>query len=202
MADIDVKSANSWHVADNSTIYEPARSNNFEFIIHGADRLLRAGIIPDYDEEGNLTNDASDFVTNGQEIVRLAVNKATVPHFTQQEIVISKGNTKTYYAGVMEFGDAPIDVIEYVGASSKSVLMAWQALSGKPITGMIGRASEYKLMCELIEYSPDYSEKLRTWWLVGCWVKGISEPEMSHENPDKRVITATIRFDRAYPQED
>ena len=193
MADISVVSANGWHIADNKAIYEPARSNNFEFIITGIDSLLKAGVLPEQADE-------EDFITNGQEIVRLGVNKATVPHFTQQEIVVNRGNTKTYYAGTMEFSEEPIDVIEYIGASGKSVLMAWQAQSGKPINGLVGRAADYKHDCFLIEYTPDY-QRVRSWRLIGCWIKGLSEPEYTHENGDKRAVTATIRYDRAIPED-
>lgn len=195
MANIDVKNANSWHIADNPGLYEPARSNNFEFIILGVDNLLKAGVIAE-----EATDE--DLIKNGQEIIRLSVNKAPVPHHTQGEISISRGNTKTYYAGAIEYSEGQLEVIDYIGASGKSVLMAWQALSGKSVQGLVGMAKDYKKECVLVEYSPDYSRKLRSWRLKGCWVKGISEPEFSHENPDKKVITATIRYDRAIPEEE
>ena len=33
----------TYHLADNPQLYEPARSNNFEFIVMDIDELLRAG---------------------------------------------------------------------------------------------------------------------------------------------------------------
>lgn len=194
MANIDVVSANSWHIADNPAIYEPARTNNFEFVITGIDNLLKSGVTEGGDDD--------DYVTNGQEIIRLSVNKATVPHFTQGEISISRGNVKTYFAGQLEFGDGSIEVVDYIGASGKSVLMAWQALSGKAVNGLVGRAVNYKKECQLVEYSPDYSQKIRSWRLIGCWVKGLSESEFNQENADKKIVTATIRFDRAVVEEE
>ena len=190
---IDVIPANSWHIADNPAIYEPARTNNFEFVITGVDTLLKAGVRAESAQE-------DDYITNGQEVVRLSVNKSTVPHFTQQEISVSRGNTKTYFAGPIEYSDGSIEVIDYIGASGKSVLMAWQALSGKAVAGLVGRAKDYKKECELVEYSPDY-QKIRSWRLVGCWIKGLSEQEFNQEGADKKIITATIRFDRAIPEE-
>lgn len=194
MANIDVVSANSWHIADNPGIYEPARNNNFEFLIMDADNLLKAGVLPEEATE-------EDYLSNGQEIIRLSVNKAPVPHFSQGEISISRGNTKTYYAGTIEYKDGSLEVIDYIGASGKSVLMAWQALSGKSVKGTVGRARDYKKDCVLIEYSPDYTQKLRSWRLKGCWVKELSEDDYSHESPDKKVVRATIRYDRAIPEE-
>lgn len=194
MANIDVVSANSWHIADNPAIYEPARTNNFEFVITGIDNLLKSGVT-----EG--TSD-DDYVTNGQEVIRLSVNKATVPHFTQGEISVSRGNVKTYFAGQLEFGDGTLEVVDYIGASGKSVLMAWQALSGKAVNGLVGRAAAYKKECQLVEYTPDYSQKIRSWRLIGCWIKGLSESEFNQENADKKIVTATIRFDRAIVEEE
>lgn len=194
MANIDVVSANSWHIADNPGIYEPARNNNFEFLIMDADNLLKAGVL-----EEEATED--DYLKNGQEIIRLSVNKAPVPHFSQGEIAISRGNTKTYYASTIEYKEGTLEVIDYIDVSGKSILMAWQALSGKAVRGTVGRARNYKKDCVLIEYSPDYAQKLRSWRLKGCWIKELSEDDYSHESPDKKVVRATIRYDRAIPEE-
>lgn len=191
--DLTTKDVNGWHIADNPGVYQPATTNNFEFVIHDIDNLLKAGV----DE---ATADAEDYLYGGQETIRLAVNKATAPHFTQNEITINRGNTKTYFAGAIEYSEEPIDVIDYVGRSGKSVLMAWQRLSGDAKSGAVGNASEYKKTCELIEYTPSY-EKVRSWILVGCWVKGLSENDFNHEQNDKKVVTATIRYDRAYPND-
>ena len=196
MANIDVVSANGWHIADNPSLYEPARTNNFEFLIMDSDLLLKAGAL-----EEEAEGDDSAYLRNGQEIIRLGVNKAFVPHFSQGEIAISRGNTKTYFAGPIEYKDGTIDVIDYIGASGKSILMAWQALSGKSVKGTVGRARDYKKDCVLIEYSPDYTQKLRSWRLKGCWIKDLSEPDYNHESSDKKVVTATIRYDRAIPEE-
>ena len=193
MSDISPKNANSWHIADNPATFEPARTNNFEFVITGIDSLLKAGV-----SEADAQD--SDYIVNGQEIVRLSVNKASVPHFSQGEISVSRGNTKSYYAGTMEVSDGTLEVVDYIGASGKSVLMAWQRLSGNLAEGLVGRAVNYKKECILIEYTPDY-EKVRSWRLLGCWVKGLSEGEYNQESSDKKVVTATIRYDRAIPME-
>ena len=56
MSKIDVVSANSWHIADNPAIYEPARNNNFEFLIMDIDRMLRAGVLPEEAEANDKIN--------------------------------------------------------------------------------------------------------------------------------------------------
>lgn len=193
---VSVVDANSWHIADNPSIYEPARNNNFEFLVMGVDNLLKAGVL-----ESEAEGDESAYLNDGQEIIRLSVNKAPVPHFSQSEISISRGNVKSYYAGPIEYKEGTLEVIDYIGASGKSILMAWQALSGKSVKGLVGRAKDYKKECILVEYSPDYSEKLRSWRLKGCWIKELSEDDFSHESPDKKIVRATIRYDRAIPEE-
>lgn len=191
---IETKDNLGWHIADNPANYEPSRTNTFEFVITDIDRLLKAGV----DDTGENGDD--DYLTGGQEIVRLGVQKADVPHFSQGEIEVSRGNIKSYYAGAMSFDSGSIEVVDYIGKSGKSVLMAWQRLSGDAKTGMVGRAKDYKKECTLLEYTPDY-ELVRSWHLVGCWVTKLSESQFSMDSADKKIVTATIRYDRAYPEE-
>ncbi len=188
---IETKDVLGWHIADNPANYEPARTNTFEFVITDIDRLLKAGV----DETGE--NGDEDYIIGGQEIIRLAVQKADVPHFSQGEVEVSRGNIKSYYAGAMTFDSGTIEVVDYIGKSSKSVLMAWQRLSGDSKTGKVGLAKDYKKTCTLIEYSPDYTP-VRSWTLVGCWVTKLSETQFNMDSADKKTISATIRFDRAY----
>lgn len=184
-----------YHMIDsaNPSLYEVTRSNNFELIVTGIDTLLRAGakVTPD-------TAIESDYITGGEDSVRLSVTKSSVPHFTQDEIVIQRGNMKMYAAGVPTFEDGTIEVNDFIGLDAKSVLMAWQRLSFDATSEKVGRMVDYKKTCTLIEYSPDF-EVVRKWRLDGCWVKGLSEGEFSMEDGGKRTISATIRFDRALP---
>lgn len=191
---LETKDVLGWHIADNAANYEPARTNTFEFVITDIDKLLKAGV----DETGD--NGEEDYVTGGQEIIRLSVQKADVPHFSQGEVEVKRGNIKSYYAGEMTFDAGSIEVIDYIGKSGKSVLMAWQRLSGDSKTGKVGLAKDYKKTCTLIEYSPNY-EQIRSWTLVGCWVTKLSESSFSMDSADKKVVTATIRYDRAYVEE-
>lgn len=186
----------TYHLADNPTLYEVGRSNNFEFIIHFSKDnkllpLLRAGI-----QKETATDD--DYIENGQEVIRLSVVSAPVPHFSQEEISISRGNSKMYAAGVPQFNEGTVVVNDFIGAGTKSVLMAWQRLSYDATTEKVGRMADYKMDCRLVEYTPDY-EMVRYWDLKGCWVKGISEDDYNMEDANKRTIKATIRYDRAIP---
>lgn len=182
----------AYHLADHPELYEVARSNNFEFVVSGIDELLKAGVDASDAQEG-------DIIRNGQDVIRLSVNKAFVPHFTQEVLTVNRGNTKIKYAGVPTFADGSIECNDYIGADTKSVLMAWQRLSCDIKSETVGRAVNYKKNCDLIEYTPDY-QIIRTWHLLGCWISGISEGEFTMDSGDKRMMSCTIQYDRAIPE--
>ena len=178
-----------YHLADNPAQYQPVRTNNFRFIVQGLDRLLRVG--------GN-ENDANDYITNGTEIIDFSVVSFDVPHFSQDEIAISRGNSKVYFAGVPSFREGSLVINDFAGADGKSVLEAWQALSYDVVNDTIASSDKYKIDAMVFEYLPD-NTLLRYWELKGCWVKGIQETGWSNESAGKKTLTATIRYDRAIP---
>ena len=179
----------TYHLADNPALYEVQRTNNFEFIVTDIDGILRAGAV------GNEENARFN---NAQEVLRCSVVSTSIPHFTQEEIAVQRGNTTLYYAGKPSFPDGQLVVNDFIGADTKSVLMAWQALSYDVATEKVGSldVTNYKKDCYLVEYTPDY-RKVRQWRLYGCWVKGLTEDQYNNESSGKKTITATIRYDRA-----
>lgn len=179
----------AYHLSDNPTLYEPARSNNFEFVVTGLGQLLRAG----YSEE--QTN--AFLGNNVEELLRISVVKASVPTFTQEAITIRRGNSVMKAAGLPNFKDGSLIINDYLGADGKSILMAWQNLSYNVKTEKVGRMSQYKKDCYLLEYAPDY-ELVRTWTLKGCWISGLDMPDYDQEDGGRRQITATIQYDAAF----
>lgn len=199
MAESKATNIGTYHLSSNPKLYEVSRSNNFEFIIFFDNPETDALLLMDgVDADGDYTADEWVEDAKAQEVIRLSVVQAPVPHFTQDEIVIQRGNTKMYAAGVPTFSEGSLIVNDFIGANGKSVLMAWQRLSYDVTTEKVGRMADYKRNCKLVEYTPDY-QQVRYWDLQGCWVKGISESDYNMESSDKRTITATIRFDRAIP---
>ena len=188
----------TYHLAANMDLYEVQRKNNFEFIISFADGthnedLLRAGVL-----ENEAT--ASDYINvdRAQEIVRLSVVTSSVPHFSQNTIEIKRGNSTMKLAGAPTFSAGSFEVNDYIGADTKSVLMAWQALSYNVRTEKVGKAKDYKRNCTLVELTPD-NEVVRYWELSGCWISELSESGKSVDDDGKQTITATIQYDRAIP---
>lgn len=179
----------TYHLGDNPTLYDPQRSNTFEFVVTGIDNLLRAG----YDG-----TEENAYITDAQETLRLSVDSASIPMFSQSTIEIKRGNSTIKFAGTPTFDSGSITVIDYMGADTKSALMAWQALSYNVKTDRVGNAADYKKDCYLLEYTPDFSRIVRQWLLKGCFVSGLSEDAFSmNGGGDKKTINATISYDRA-----
>ena len=174
--------------------YQPAKKNFFEFIVEDLDNLLKPGVEVDLAEE-------NDYIRNGQEVIRLTVNKAPVPHFELNDIEIRKGNSIVHYAGTPTFNDGTLEVDDMIGAQSKAVLEAWQNLAYNVVTDKGGRAIDYKKNATLIEYTSDHV-KVRSWRLIGCWIKNISEDDYDKTNDDLVRVQATILYDRAIPEID
>lgn len=185
----DSKTMNSKHISDNNALYEPARSNNFEFLAFGLDNLFESA-------EGGVKGKQ---IVNAGEIIRVSVDEASVPHFELGVIEIQRGNSKVKFAGTPTFNAGTLKLNDYIGARTKDVFIAWRDLAYDVTTEAVHMASNYKKDCQLIEYSPDYSEQIRIWELKGCWVSNISEGNFSNSGNDKRTFEVTIQYDRALP---
>ena len=184
----EISQYGTYHLADNPELYEVQRSNNFEFIVTGIDNILRAG--------ANET-DENAFITNASQTLRFSVVQSSIPMFSQEVIRIQRGNTVMKAAGVPTFNDGSLVVNDFIGADTKSALMAWQNLSYNVKTEKVGAMKDYKKTCYLCEYTPDY-KLVRTWKMLGCWVSSLQEGEFNMESNNKQTITAQISFDKAF----
>ncbi len=176
-----------YHLSDNPELFEISRDNNFEFIVTDIDGILKAG----------MTGEEEDaYITNAQEMLRLSVNGSSIPHFSQSPIPVKRGNNTLNYAGVPSFDSHSIQVIDFIGADAKTILMSWQNLSYNIETEKVGLITDYKKDCWLLEYSPDY-QLIRKWKLYGCWVSSIKESNFNADANGKRQIDVTIVYDKA-----
>lgn len=183
----------SYHLSSGTErLVQPAKKNFFEFIIEDIDGLLSAGV-------SESLAQSSDYLQDAQEIIRLAVHEVSVPHFTLSTLSIRKGNSVSKYAGVPTFSDGTLICTDYVGLEVKRVLEAWQNLAYNIVKDTGGRASAYKKNCTLIEYTSDHVP-VRSWQLIGCWVRDLSEDSYNQESDDIQRITAAFEYDRAIPQ--
>jgi hypothetical protein len=185
----------TYHLAQNPELYEPARSNNFEFVVVGLpEKLLYAGV-----ETTDKVSDDKKYIKNAQEVLRVSVLSSSVPHFSLSKIEVKRGNNTMKVAGVPTFDSGTLVCNDYIGARTKDILEAWKALAYDVRSELIQKMSKYKMEAYLIEYSPDY-EEIRRWHMYGCWCSDVSESEFSNESNDKRTVTATIEYDYAIPE--
>lgn len=184
----NISQIGAYHLADNPTLYEIQRNNNFEFIVTNIDNILRAGA----DED-----DTDAYISNASQTLRFSVVSVSLPTFSQAPIEIRRGNSVMKAAGAPTFNDGSLVVNDYIGADTKSALMAWQNLSYNVKTEKVGSMANYKKTCYLNEYTPDY-KLVRTWKLMGCWVSGITQDQFNMDSGDKKTISATITFDKAF----
>jgi len=187
----------AYHLANNENTknYQPVRSNNFRFLADfSTTSLLKVDRDPNY-------LDSYIGASEAQKVIDFSVVKFDPPHFTQDEVAVKRGNSTIYYAGVPSFETKDLVINDFAGADGKSILLAWQALSYDVVNDVIPTSDQYKINAMVIEYLPD-GTYVRHWNLYGCWVKGVSESGWDNENTEKKTITATIRYDRAIPQQD
>ena len=178
-------SVGAYHFSANKELFEIQRGNNFDFIIDQSLNNVSA-----YGDEAKT-------FPNAQEIIRLSVSSASVPHFSQNPIEVRRGNTAVKYAGVLSWSSGSLECYDFIGAETKDILMAWQAKSGNPLYQTVGQQRDYKVSATLVEYTPDYNEIVRTWKLDGCWISSIEEDAYSVDANGARKIRCTIEYDRA-----
>ena len=179
----------TYHINANLAEYEIARSNFFTLIVEVLNDLVKS----DFALE-EVTED--DIIQDAQEIIKLSVTKSSVPHFAISPIEIRRSNSVTKYAGNPTFDAGTIEVQDYIGLDTKSVLMAWQAQAYDVVNDRGGRASNYKHNCTLVELTQD-GQEIREWELIGCWISDITEDEFDLTADGDRKISATIQYDRA-----
>lgn len=184
-------SLSAQHISTNLANYESARTGFFSLIVDDIDNIVRASYSGDHSAAAD-----SDKIARAQEVLKLNVVKAPVPHFTLGVNKFKRGNDTVTFAGTPEYREGSIVVDDVVGMDTKSILMAWQSLAYNVYTRKGGRMKDYKKNCTLIEYTQDF-EQVRSWTLYGCWINAISEGDFDKENDGKRQITATIQYDRA-----
>ncbi len=183
----------SYHLADDPALYEPSRNHAFQFVLNSKlNTLLAAGVFKE-------TASDDDYFNNVAEVIKISVSEASVPHFDLEVVSIKRGNSTVKYAGAPSWGEGSLKLDDFVGARTKDILMAWNALVYDSAADVVHLADNYKFDCTLIEWNGDFSKVIRSWTLKGCWLKSISEGNFTHADNGLRSIDATIVYDRAIP---
>ena len=174
----------AYYLANNPDLFEPQRTNNFEFIVTDLNGIALPGAV----------NASYGTFADAQDMLRLSVASGFEPHFGQSSIEIKRGNTTIKVAGTPSFDSGQIKIRDFIGARTKEILMAWQNLSFNVATEKVGLAGDYKKNAYLIEQTPD-GQTVRTWAIYGCWISKLSGGDFNHDNNGASEITATIEYD-------
>ena len=174
----------------NPDIFEPQRTNHFEFQVTGLNNLPKY-VGYNFSDEGN-----NSLVSNAEEDIRIAVSQAFIPSFQQSAITVQRGNSTIKYAGRPTFNNGTIVLNDFIGQNTAETLMSWQNLSYDVETEKVGLASDYKKECYLVEYTPDY-QPVRRYILKGCWISNLQYSGLDYENSNVMKLTATIEYDKA-----
>jgi len=185
------ESLNTRHISSNLANYEAARNAFFTLIVDDLSNLLSPAYTGDPEAAAE-----SDRLNDSQNILRLNVTKAFVPHFSVGTEEYRRGNDVVKFATVPTWDGGTIEVDDVVGLDTKSILMSWLYLAYNPHTRKGGRMKDYKKTCTLCEYTQDY-ELIRTWTLEGVFVTKITEAEFDRENDGKRKLQVELSYDRA-----
>lgn len=180
----------TYHLSSIHRDYQPAKVNFFELIIEDFGDLLK----PSVDEN---TASSEDYLTNYQESIRLTVSKFTPPSYELNDITVRKGNSEVHYAGTPTWSSSSLTVDDMIGAETKTILEALRDQAYDVQSDKARRASNYKHTYTVIEYTADH-EKVRTYKLIGAWVKSVSLPEYDKTSDSLVEVSASIVYDRAY----
>ena len=183
----------TYHIAQHPELYTPARSNVFVFMPIFKKDLYALGTT------ATTAKSYEKFSANiAQETLMLSVDSAAVPNFTQNVIEVKRGNGTIYFAGAYKYDAGSFKFNDYVGANTKGILQAWREQSAHVEDESVGTAEEYKIQAKLIEYTPDH-RMIRYWDMFGVWCSDLKEDDFDMNNDGKRLVTATIVYDRATP---
>jgi hypothetical protein len=204
ITELSNKEISARHISTNLANYEAARSGFFTLLVDFSKAPDGSSAVESVDLiKANQGAGASDVITSAkaQEILKLNVVSAPVPHFSVKVEEFKRGNDTIKFAGTPTFESGSIKVDDFIGVNAKDTLMAWQALTYNVHTRKGGRMKDYKKTATLIEYTQDF-EEVRSWTLYGCWVSKLSESEFDKSNDGMRQITADIQYDYAYLNSD
>lgn len=151
----------------NNKTYEIQRSNHFEVIVS------------DLGEEFTLT-----------------VQRCSLPEMTIGIVELTHGNSKSKVAGQLEFADGSMDIKDAILPDIEDRCYKWFCKAVNPETGKMGWASDYKRDILVNQFAPD-GTYIRTWKLQGAWITTFTPGEMDMTNPEAKLISLTIAYDKA-----
>ena len=163
MADsrINYTGLDAQHISTNLANYEAARSGFFNFIVSPKIRdFVKYTYTGDrsevFDENGNLLLPDAVLGVGAQEALKLNTVSADFADFKLTPLQYTRGNEIVKFAGVPTWESGSIKIDDIVGLDTKAILMAWKGMAYNVYSRKGGRMKDYKLDCQLVEYTQDY----------------------------------------------
>jgi len=129
--------------------------------------------------------------------VTLTVESFPLPNISTPAIELAHGNSKVKVAGQAEFEDGELVVKDAIGADIEKIIHNWHKQVYDPTTDRLGWAADYKKNATVYQYGPD-GTYIRSWKLIGVWPSAVNYGEMSYDGSDKKTISITLSYDKAY----
>ena len=129
--------------------------------------------------------------------ISLLTQSVDLPEISTPVVELPFGNSRAKVAGQADYSDSSITIMDAITVDVEKKLLDWQKQVYDPKTGKMGWVNEYKRDMVIVQYGPDGTHE-RTWKMEGCWPTSISGGSLSGDSSDKKVITISIAYDRAY----
>ena len=123
------------------------------------------------------------------------VESTNRPKITINKVDIPFLNTKTYVAGMFEWGEISVTFRDPIGPSAAQALMEWVRLHAESVTGRMGYAAGYKKNVDLEMLDPT-GVVVEKWILEGCFLTDVDFQALSYSDDKLQTIQATLRPDR------
>lgn len=133
----------------------------------------------------------------GEEIT-LLVESFPLPKISNSPIELSYGNSKVKVAGQASLEDGELVIKDAIGVDTEKKIYDWHRQVYNPETDRIGWAADYKRQVTVFQYAPD-GTFIRTWKVLGAWPSNVNYGDMTNEGGDKKTVSVTLSFDKAYP---
>lgn len=124
-------------------------------------------------------------------------NSVSLPERSNPVVELPFGNSKAKVAGQTEWGDGSCTLMDAITQDTEKEVENWQNDVYDPNTGKMGWVNQYKREMIVTQRGPD-GTYLRSWKYEGVWPTAVNYGEMTGENSDKKQITLTLAYDRAY----
>lgn len=129
--------------------------------------------------------------------ISLLTQSCNLPDISTPVVELPFGNSKAKVAGQIEYADGSVSFMDAITVDLEKKLTDWQKQVYDPTTGKMGWVNEYKRDMTITQYGPDGTHE-RVWKFEGVWPSQVTYGELSGESSDKKVIQATLSYDRAY----